>query len=167
MYLTADPIVLDELLAQVHTAEQGGLACFLGTVRNHHGGREVRRLDYVAYAPMVEAECARIVAETESRWQVAVALRHRIGELQIGDAALAVVAASAHRDDAFVACRHVVEELKLRVPIWKREHYADGSIEWVGSGGQWGSGAAEKGDSRTGGQAVDVLALSTEPVDVT
>jgi molybdopterin synthase catalytic subunit len=84
---------------------------------------------------MAEAECARIVAEAESRWQVAVALCHRIGQLEIGDAAVVVVAASAHRDEAFVACRHVIEELKRRVPIWKQEMYADGSVEWVGEAG--------------------------------
>jgi molybdopterin synthase catalytic subunit len=87
---------------------------------------------------MVEAECARIVAETESRWPVAIALRHRIGALEIGDAAVAVVAASAHRDEAFVACRHVIEELKRRVPIWKREEFADGTVEWVGEAGKQG-----------------------------
>jgi molybdopterin synthase catalytic subunit len=97
---------------------------------------------------MVEAECARIVAEAESRWQVAVALRHRIGLLEIGDAAVAVVAASAHRDDAFVACRHVIEELKRRVPIWKREVYADGSVEWVGAAGKRVGG--EAGRQRSG-----------------
>jgi molybdopterin synthase catalytic subunit len=140
-FLTSSPIDLSELLNLVQSPERGGTACFLGTVRNHHHGREVSGLDYSAYEPMVEAECARIVAEAESRWQVAVALRHRIGHLEIGDAAVAVVAASAHRDEAFVACRHVIEELKRRVPIWKREEYADGSVEWVGSGaaGQQGS----------------------------
>jgi molybdopterin synthase catalytic subunit len=80
---------------------------------------------------MAEAECARIVAETEARWNVAIALRHRVGRLEIGDVAVAVVAASPHRDDAFVACRHVIEEVKRRVPIWKREYYADGSVLWV------------------------------------
>jgi molybdopterin synthase catalytic subunit len=130
-FLTSSPIDLSELLGLVQSPELGGTACFLGTVRNHHGGREVRALDYSAYEPMVEAECARIVAEAESRWQVVVALRHRIGHLEIGDAAVVVVAASAHRDEAFVACRHVIEELKRRVPIWKREVYADGSVGWV------------------------------------
>jgi molybdopterin synthase catalytic subunit len=133
VYLTASPLDLAELLALVQSPERGGVACFLGTVRNHHGGREVLRLEYSAYAPMVEAECARIVAETESRWEVTVALRHRIGQLDIGDAAVAVAAASAHRDEAFVACRHVIEELKRRVPIWKREVFADGTVEWVGA----------------------------------
>lgn len=150
VYLTESPLDLGELLALVQSPERGGVACFLGTVRNHHGGREVLRLEYSAYGPMVEAECARIVAETESRWQVAVALRHRIGRLEIGDAAVAVAAASAHRDEAFVACRHVIEELKRRVPIWKREVYADGAVGWVGA------------DGRTGGQADRDLELSRE-----
>jgi molybdopterin synthase catalytic subunit len=138
VYLTLEPLNLVPLFASVQSAERGAVACFLGTVRNHHGGREVLRLDYSAYAPMVEAECARIVAETESRWPVAIALRHRIGALEIGDAAVAVVAASAHRDEAFVACRHVIEELKRRVPIWKREEFADGTVEWVGEAGKQG-----------------------------
>ena len=140
MYLTESRIDLSELLGAVQSPERGGVACFLGTVRNHHDGREVLRLEYSAYGPMVEAECARIVAEAEARWQVAVALRHRIGRLEIGDAAVAVVAASAHRDAAFVACRHVIEQLKRRVPIWKREVYADGTAEWVGAGGSGTAG---------------------------
>jgi molybdopterin synthase catalytic subunit len=142
MYLTEEPLDLVTLLAAVQSPERGGVACFLGTVRNHHGGRAVLRLEYSAYEPMAEAECARIVAEAEARWQVAIALRHRIGELEIGDAAVAVVAASAHRDEAFLACRHVIEELKRRVPIWKREVYADGTVEWVGEAGKRGSGEA-------------------------
>jgi len=153
VYLTQSPLDLGELLASVQSPERGGVACFLGTVRNHHGGREVLRLEYSAYAPMVEAECARIVAEAESRWQVAVALRHRIGRLEIGDAAVAVAAASAHRDEAFVACRHVIEELKRRVPIWKREVYADGTVEWVGEAGKEVSGEAGK---RVSGEITEV-----------
>ena len=133
MYLSEQPVDLATLIAAVQSPERGGIACFLGTVRNHHQGRDVVRLEYSAYAPMVEAECARIVAEVGSRWNVAISLRHRIGRLEVGDAAVAVVAASAHRDEAFIACRHVIEELKRRVPIWKREYFADGSVEWVGS----------------------------------
>ncbi len=134
MYLIEQPIDLATLIAGAQSPERGGIACFLGTVRNHHQGREVLRLEYSAYGPMVEAECARIVAEAESRWNVTVSLGHRVGRLEIGDAAVAVVAAAAHRDEAFLACRFVIEELKRRVPIWKREYYADGSVEWVGSG---------------------------------
>jgi molybdopterin synthase catalytic subunit len=131
MYLTHDRIDPGVLVAQVQSPARGGVTCFLGTVRDHHGGHRVVRLDYSAYLPMAEAECGRIVAEAESRWSCAVALRHRIGSLTIGDAAVAIAAASAHRDDAFAACRYVIEEVKRRVPIWKREVYADGSIEWV------------------------------------
>jgi molybdopterin synthase catalytic subunit len=144
LYLREQPLNLDSLIASAQSPERGGIACFLGTVRNHHRGREVLRLEYSAYAPMVEAECGRIVAEAESRWDVAIRLQHRVGALEIGDAAVAVVAASAHRDEAFIACRHVIEELKRRVPIWKREYFADGTVEWVGSGaaGQDITGAA-------------------------
>jgi molybdopterin synthase catalytic subunit len=131
-YLTSDPIGLGPLLDSVQSPARGGVACFLGTVRDHHGGREVLRLDYSAYAPMAEAELARIVAEAESRWDVAVAVRHRIGSLAIGDAAVAVAVASGHRDEAFIACRHVIEEVKRRVPIWKKEYFVDGTVEWVG-----------------------------------
>jgi molybdopterin synthase catalytic subunit len=94
---------------------------------------------------MAEAELARIVAEAESRWDVAVAVQHRIGSLEIGDAAVAVAVASGHREEAFVACRYVIEEVKGRVPIWKKEYFADGTVVWVGGGaaGQRGSGAEE------------------------
>ena len=141
-YLTDEPLDLSALIASVVSPERGGIACFLGLVRNHHGGREVARLEYSAYGPMVEAECARIVAETQARWQTAIGLRHRIGRLEIGEAAVAVVAASAHRDEAFVACRHVIEEVKWRVPIWKQEVFADGTVEWVGVAGKRVSGEA-------------------------
>jgi molybdopterin synthase catalytic subunit len=130
-FLTDRTIELGELLAAAQSPERGGVAVFLGLVRNHHDGRPVLRLDYSAYGPMAESECARIVAEAAGRWDTAIALRHRIGTLDIGEAAVAVVAASAHREAAFAACRFVVDEVKRRVPIWKREHYADGSVAWV------------------------------------
>lgn len=130
-YLVERPLDLGPLVAQVSAPDRGGIACFLGIVRNHHGGRDVLRLDYSAYVPMAEAECSRILAEARERWPVAVALEHRIGPLAIGDAAVAVAAAAAHRDAAFSACRYVIEETKRRVPIWKREYYADGSVAWV------------------------------------
>jgi len=130
-FLTSDPVELAPLLASVQSSARGGLSLFLGQVRDHHEGRPVVGLDYSAYGPMAEAECALIVAEAERRWDVAVALRHRLGSLAVGDTAVAVVVASAHRADAFAACRHVIEEVKRRVPIWKREHYADGTVTWV------------------------------------
>jgi molybdopterin synthase catalytic subunit len=145
MHLTSNPVELSSLVTRVQSPEQGGIASFLGTVRNHHGGQEVARLEYSAYQPMAEAECARIVAEAEDRWDCTVALEHRIGALAIGDIAVAIAVASAHRDEAFTACRYVIEEVKRRVPIWKREFFADGTVEWVGSGaaGQRGSEAVD------------------------
>ncbi|HEX6617515.1 MAG TPA: molybdenum cofactor biosynthesis protein MoaE [Gemmatimonadales bacterium] len=129
--MTDRPIELTPLVVQVQAPDRGGVASFLGLVRDHHEGRGVLRLDYSAYGPMAEAECGRIVAEAEARWQVAVALRHRVGTLQVGDVAVAVAAAGGHRDEAFAACRYVIEEVKRRVPIWKREYYADGTVGWV------------------------------------
>lgn len=143
-FLTGQPVDHAALMRRVDAADRGGLACFFGIVRNHHEGRSVERLEYSAYAPMAEAECARIVAETEDRWPVAVALLHRIGRLEIGETAVGITVAGSHRDEAFAACRHVIEEVKRRVPIWKREVYADGSESWVDptkerSGGAGGS----------------------------
>jgi molybdopterin synthase catalytic subunit len=131
-FLRAEPLDLARLVDAVTSPERGGISTFLGLVRNQHGGRPVVRLEYSAYAPMVEQECAVIIDEARARWPTAqVALEHRIGALDIGDAAVVVAAAAPHRDEAFAACRYVIEEVKRRVPIWKREYYADGSVGWV------------------------------------
>ncbi len=130
-YLTRRPIDVSELIAAVSAPERGGIATFVGLVRDHHGGRAVRALEYTAYEPMAESICAEIVGEAEARWPVRIGLRHRLGALGIGDTAVAIAAAAGHRDEAFGACRYAIEELKRRVPIWKRETFADGSEEWV------------------------------------
>lgn len=130
-HLTPDPIRLDELMASVTSPDRGGIATFLGVVRNHHEGRSVTGIEYLAYPGMAEAECAGILKEAETRWPVTVAVRHRTGVLRIGDTAVAVVAAGSHREEAFAACRWLIEQVKARVPIWKRERYADGSEAWV------------------------------------
>ena len=111
VYLTERPIDVELLIERVESDSRGGIAVFLGTVRDHHAGRKVERLEYSAYGAMAEAECARI--------------------LGIGDISVAVAAAAPHRDEAFAACRYVIDEMKRRVPIWKREHYTDGSVAWV------------------------------------
>lgn len=130
--LTEAPIRLDPLIDRVRAPDRGGIAIFLGLVRDHHQGKGVLGLDYSAYGPMAEAVTQEIIREVESREsRVAVAVQHRIGALTIGDTAVAVVAAAAHRGDAFDACRYVIEELKKRVPVWKREMFVGGSVEWV------------------------------------
>lgn len=131
MHLTRDPIDLVSLITQVSSAEHGGVATFTGAVRNAHAGREVRALSYSAYESMAEHECAAIVRDAEARWPVRIALAHRLGDLTVGDLAVAVVVASAHREEAFAACRWVIDQVKARVPIWKRETYADGTVAWV------------------------------------
>jgi molybdopterin synthase catalytic subunit len=129
--LTGEPLDIGVLIAQVVGPQRGAVAAFLGLVRNHHEGRSVLRLEYSAYPDMAEAEAAAILGEAADRWPVQLAARHRTGMLEVGEAAVAVAAAGAHRGEAFEACRYVIEELKRRVPIWKREYYADGSVGWV------------------------------------
>lgn len=147
-FLTESPIELDALISEVQSPEHGGVTTFLGAVRDHHGGRAVAALDYEAYGPMAEAECGRIVAEAESRWPVRVALRHRIGRLAIGDTAVAIAVGGAHRAETFEACRYTIEALKTRVPIWKRERYADGSEAWVDPTAPGGTVPAEARPAR-------------------
>ncbi|HEX9166006.1 MAG TPA: molybdenum cofactor biosynthesis protein MoaE [Gemmatimonadales bacterium] len=130
-YLSAEPLVPEALVREVERPEYGAVSTFLGVVRDHHAGRRVTGLEYQAYGPMAEAECHRIVAEAERRWPCRVALRHRVGALAIGEAAVVIAVGSGHRAEAFEACRYVIEELKQRVPIWKRESYADGTEAWV------------------------------------
>ena len=143
-FLSVTPLDLSTLVARIEAPDRGAVASFLGLVRDHQDGREVTRLEYSAYPPMAEAECARIVSEAEDRWPVRVALEHRIGGLEIGDAAVAIAAAGAHREEAFAACRFVIEEVKRRVPIWKKEFYADGTVEWVAAGGALVGGSPSK-----------------------
>ena len=129
--LSRQPLDVASLLAEVAAADRGGIASFVGLVRDHQDGRTVTALAYSAYEPMAELVGAEIVAEAERKWPVRVAVRHRLGDLAIGEVAVAVAAAGGHRDEAFAACRYMIEELKRRVPIWKRETYADGTVEWV------------------------------------
>jgi len=126
------PIALDPLIRRVQGQDTGALAIFLGTVRNVNEGRAVRGMEYEAYGAMAEAELRRVAREAVERVPgAAVAVEHRVGVLEIGDVSVAIVAAHPHRAPAFEAARHVIEELKRRVPIWKREHYVEGDWEWL------------------------------------
>jgi molybdopterin synthase catalytic subunit len=144
-FLTRAPLDLGALVTRVSAPARGGIACFLGVVRDHHDGRAVASLEYSAYDAMAEAECARVVAEARARWQADIALEHRLGHLDVGDAAVAIAAAAPHRDAAFAACRYVIEEVKRRVPIWKRERFVDGSEIWVGETRRGGAAEGQRG----------------------
>jgi molybdopterin synthase catalytic subunit len=110
----------------------GGFAAFEGWVRDHNEGRRVRRLEYEAFEALAQREAERILAEALARFGVAhAACAHRVGELAIGELAVWVGASAAHRDEAFRACRYIIDEIKHRLPIWKKEHYLDGDSGWV------------------------------------
>jgi len=110
----------------------GGYAAFEGWVRDHNEGRRVRHLEYEAYEALAAREAERILAEAITRFGVAhAACAHRIGDLAVGELAVWVGVSAAHRDEAFRACRYVIDEIKHRLPIWKKEHYLDGDSGWV------------------------------------
>lgn len=120
-----------EVAARVEGPDAGGVVSFVGRVRDHARGHAIEHLVYEAYPEMAEREMEKIVDEAAAHWPgTRVAIAHRVGRLEIGDAAVVVVAASAHRDEAFLACRFAIDTLKVRVPIWKREVATDGAY-WV------------------------------------
>ena len=123
-----DPTIL---VSSILGHDHGAVVTFIGTVRDHHAGQRVVALRYECYGSMAEAECGRIVEEAEGEFGARVAIQHRIGELVVGDVAVAVVSVAAHRDAAFAATRWAIDEVKRRVPIWKHERYADGTTAWV------------------------------------
>lgn len=119
------------LLAEVSRPDSGAAILFLGTVRDHSEGKEgVTHLDYEVFAEQVEPKIGEIVSEATSRWPVlAVVVEHRSGTVRLGEPSVAVAVSSAHRSDAFDAARFVIDELKLRAPIWKKEFWPGGA-EW-------------------------------------
>ncbi len=130
-FLTEQPIDLSQLARFVASDERGALVTFAGIVRNHHAGRDVVELNYSAYPEMAEQVAREIIQDAQARFSVSVAARHRIGTLAVGDMAVAIAVAAPHRDAAYLASRWLIDEIKARVPIWKRERYADGSESWV------------------------------------
>ncbi len=126
------PLSVEAVLASVADASAGGTALFVGTVRNHDVGRDVVTLEYEAH-PDAVAVLKDVALEVAKRHQViALAGVHRVGLLEIGDLAVVAAVACAHRGQAFAAAEEFVDELKARVPIWKRQTFVDGAIEWVG-----------------------------------
>lgn len=130
--ITREPLDSGALLDSTRTDGDGAQILFLGVVRDHAEGRPVRGMRYEAYEPMAERVLQEIVEETVSGHGVtSVAAVHRIGELTLGDASVAIVVNSPHRDAAYAASRHVIEEIKRRLPVWKHEHFTDGEERWV------------------------------------
>jgi molybdopterin synthase catalytic subunit len=130
--LTPDPLDVDAHTAAVDGPASGAVVSFAGVVRNHDGGRPVVSIEYVAH-PTAAAVLARVVAEVTAQSEAeAVAVSHRVGSLAVGEAALVVAVAGAHRAEAFTTAVRLVDEVKRQLPVWKRQIFPDGTDEWVG-----------------------------------
>jgi molybdopterin synthase catalytic subunit len=130
--LTRNPVSLEQLLTEAAAPECGGTCAFVGTVRNGPEEHGVTGIEYSGYEQMVEAEFARVLTEVRERWPaVRIRVQHRLGLVPRGEASIAIAAAAPHRAQAFEACRYVIEAVKQRVPIWKRELREDGTAVWV------------------------------------
>ncbi len=136
------------LLESLRHPDCGGYVTFAGAVRDHNEGRTVRKLEYEAFAPLALREGERILTEACERFGLEHACcAHRTGSLQIGELAVWVGVAAAHRGEAFDACRYIIDHVKQRVPIWKKEYYEDGDSGWVNCEHCAGAPAREHGHS--------------------
>jgi len=132
--LTAQPLSLDAVVDEVRSDEAGAIATFIGTTRLQSRGRTVLHLDYEAYEEMAEQVMAQIAAELKGRYDLCeIAIHHRTGRAEIGEASVVIAVSAPHRQDALAACREAIDTLKEQVPLWKKEFYEDGS-EWIGRG---------------------------------
>jgi molybdopterin synthase catalytic subunit len=130
--LVSSPIETTALLREVADGGFGAATLFLGTVRDTNDGKPVTGIEYAAYEAMARSELARIAEEAADRFGIgAVVVEHRLGYLSVGEASIAIVCADAHRSPTMDGTRYIIEQVKRRVPIWKREHYRDGTREWV------------------------------------
>ena len=135
--LTDHPIDTAALVAEVAREANGATLLFIGTVRDVNDDRAVTGIEYTAYRSMAEREMGDIVREAAEKFGTTdIVVEHRLGELTIGDASVAIAVAHPRRNAAYDASRYVIEQLKKRVPVWKLELYVDGTREWVGAGGQ-------------------------------
>ena len=129
--LTQEPLDLEALVAWATAPEYGAVVSFLGTTRSPNRGEEVAFLEYEAYPEMAEKVMAEILAEMRARWPLGrIALWHRLGRVDPGEASIAIVVSARHRKEAFAACQYAIDRVKQILPVWKKEHRKDGSF-WV------------------------------------
>ena len=130
--ISEKPIDSEALKKELFDPRAGGFVSFEGWVRNKNEGKDVTHLEYQAYEALAVKEGEKIIAEALKKFDVVDALvDHRVGDLQIGEIAVVVHVTSIHRGPAFDACEYIIDELKVRVPIWKKEHYTDGNTGWI------------------------------------
>ena len=133
--LTEQTIDAANILARVHSSQAGAVVLFLGTVREMTAGRQTLWLDYECYPEMARQKMAELEAEARQRWPVVeCVIVHRLGRIELGEASVAVAVSTPHRRDAFEAGQWLIDTLKVVVPVWKQEHWSDGTTEWVHPG---------------------------------
>ena len=131
-HISSGRIVPERLRRKLADARAGGVVSFEGRVRSRSGGRKVHALEYEVYGELAAKEGERILSEARRKFAIRSATcAHRVGRLQIGEIAVWIGVSAEHRDAAFAACRYIIDQLKARVPIWKKEHHARGSSRWV------------------------------------
>ena len=144
------PLDACALLEEVAHTRNGASVLFVGTVREINEGEPVTGLDYSAYSEMADRELKSIAGEASSRWETTdIVVEHRTGSLELGEASVVIAVAHPHRGEAYEASRYIIEELKKRLPIWKKEHYVSGRSEWV----EVATGAHETASARPDGKA--------------
>jgi molybdopterin synthase catalytic subunit len=132
--LTEDPLSLDAVVDEVRSNSAGAIATFIGTTRVQSRGRTVLHLDYEAYEEMAEQVMAKIAADLKRRYDLGeIAIHHRTGRVEIGEASVVIAVSAPHRQDALAACKDAIDTLKEQVPLWKKEFY-EGGEEWIGRG---------------------------------
>ena len=132
--ITSEPLDLARATAEVETPDAGAIATFVGTVRRHSRDRDVQHLDYEAFEEMAEPMLARLAEELAAKHDICkVAVHHRVGRVEIGEASVVIAVSAPHRGAAFDACREAIDTLKQTIPLWKKEVYSGGE-EWVGQG---------------------------------
>jgi molybdopterin synthase catalytic subunit len=132
--LSAEPLSLDAVVREVARDDAGAIATFTGTVRNRSRGRDVLHLEYEAYEGMAEETIAALAGELQARYSLSeIAIHHRVGRVEIGEASVVIAVSAPHRQDALAACKEAIDTLKQTVPLWKKEVYLGGE-EWVGQG---------------------------------
>lgn len=148
--LTHDVIDYHRLTESVRSSQAGAVVLFLGTVREMTGGRQTVALDYEAFPDMALAQMAKLEAETRARWPVIqLGIIHRLGHMEPGDISVAIAVSCPHRAQAYEAGRHLIDRLKVEVPIWKKENWADGSTEWVHPGSEKPAPQADSTDVKS------------------
>ncbi len=129
--ITHEKIDLDSILAKTDNPAAGGVALFIGRLRNHANGKKVEKMEYHGYEKMMQSELEKIAAEARAEWPVReLAIVHRLGMQYVGDTSVVIAVSCDHRAEAFEACRFIIDTLKKKVPVWKKEYRSDGA-EWV------------------------------------